>query len=319
MHALGIMKTHAQLNHPWLLAVWPGMGSVAVSAGYYLISKLGMHLLKEYPPQKFFELSHVEVKNGLIQTARLPRSRLFLWRDPQELHDLIIFMGEAQPASHGNAFCSHLIQDAQRLGVQDVFTFAAMASRMRPEEPSRIFGAAINRECLSTFKAANIELMEEGKISGLNGVLLEIAAESGMHGGCLLGEMPYAFPQLPFPKASLAVLQTFTAMAGITIDFAELRAQADKFDDELGKLLYHLEDAIEHRGEAMSAEQTAQDESEPESEELSLDRADQQLIEELFESARIDRSRAYELKQELDRLHVFHEYEDRFLDLFRTS
>jgi uncharacterized protein len=133
------MKTHAQLNHPWLLAVWPGMGSVAVSAGYYLISKLGMHLLTEYPPQKFFELSHVEVKNGLIQTPRLPRSRLFLWRDPQELHDLIIFMGEAQPASHGNAFCSHLIQDAQRLGVHDVFTFAAMASRMRPEEPSRIF------------------------------------------------------------------------------------------------------------------------------------------------------------------------------------
>ena len=37
-----------------------------------------------------------------------------------------MFMGEAQPASQGNAFCSHLIQDAQRLGVHDVFTFAAM-------------------------------------------------------------------------------------------------------------------------------------------------------------------------------------------------
>ena len=69
----------------------------------------------------------------------------------------------------------------------------------------------------------------------------------------------------------------------------------------------------------MSAEQTAQAESEPESEEPTLDRADQQLIEDLFEGARIDRSRAYELKQELDRLHVFLEYEDRLLDLFRPS
>ena len=30
-----------------------------------------------------------------------------------------------------------------------------------------------------------------------------------------------------------------------------------------------------------------------------------------------DRSRAFELKQELDRLEVFKEYEDRFLDLFK--
>jgi hypothetical protein len=32
-----------------------------------------------------------------------------------------------------------------------------------------------------------------------------------------------------------------------------------------------------------------------------------------------DRSKAFELKQELDRLGVFKEYEDRFLDLFKKS
>jgi hypothetical protein len=46
--------------------------------------------------------------------------------------------------------------------------------------------------------------------------------------------------------------------------------------------------------------------------------ADKQRIEGLFEQARKDRSKAFELKQELDRLGVFKEYEDRFLDLFRT-
>ena len=30
------------LNRPWLVAVWPGMGSVGVTAGYYLMAKLGM-------------------------------------------------------------------------------------------------------------------------------------------------------------------------------------------------------------------------------------------------------------------------------------
>jgi hypothetical protein len=37
----------------------------------------------------------------------------------------------------------------------------------------------------------------------------------------------------------------------------------------------------------------------------------------LFEKAREDRSKAYELKGELDRLGVFDLYEDRFLDLFK--
>jgi hypothetical protein len=40
-------------------------------------------------------------------------------------------------------------------------------------------------------------------------------------------------------------------------------------------------------------------------------------IEEMFATARQDRARAYELKQELDRLGLFNEFEDRFLDLFK--
>ena len=37
----------------------------------------------------------------------------------------------------------------------------------------------------------------------------------------------------------------------------------------------------------------------------------------LFEAAQKDHSRPYELKQELNRLDLFREDEDRFLDLFK--
>jgi uncharacterized protein len=43
---------------------------------------------------------------------------------------------------------------------------------------------------------------------------------------------------------------------------------------------------------------------------------DEQRIERLFAQAAEDRSKAYELKRELDRLNVFDQYENRFLDLF---
>ena len=44
---------------------------------------------------------------------------------------------------------------------------------------------------------------------------------------------------------------------------------------------------------------------------------DRDRVEELFDRAEADRSRAFELKRELDRLGLFREYEDRFLDLFK--
>jgi proteasome assembly chaperone (PAC2) family protein len=66
------MKVPEKLKSPWLVAVWPGMGHVATSAGYYLIAKLGMHLLAEFSPRELFEVEHVEVKDGLIRTGQLP-------------------------------------------------------------------------------------------------------------------------------------------------------------------------------------------------------------------------------------------------------
>src|SRR5688572_25655746 len=77
-----IMAEELKLNKPLLVAVWPGMGHVAISAGYYLMAKLDMHLLAEFLPRGLFEFEHVEIKHGLIRMGRLPRSRFFVWRNP---------------------------------------------------------------------------------------------------------------------------------------------------------------------------------------------------------------------------------------------
>lgn len=306
------MVNEGNLTSPWLVAAWPGMGGVGISAAYYLMAKLGMHMLAEFPAREFFEFEHVEVKNGLISTGRLPRSRLFLWKDPMRRHDLVVFIGEAQPPSKGDAFCARLISQARYMGIERIFTFAAMATQMRPDHDSRVFAAAIDRETLAEFKRLGLTILDEGKISGLNGVLLGVAAESGMKGGCLLGEMPHIFPQFPFPKGSMAVLEVFAKMVGFSIDPDELDEQARQVERSLGEILERVEKSAEPQQDVAPSFETA-----PEEAELQISGRDRQRIEELFEQARRDRSRAYELKQELDRLKVFHDYEDRFLNLFK--
>jgi proteasome assembly chaperone (PAC2) family protein len=278
------------------------------------MAKLGMHLLAQFSARELFEIEHVEVQRGLIRSAGLPRSRLFVWIDPKQTRDIIVFIGEAQPPRGKYAFCLRLIEYARELGVNRVFTFAAMATQMHPSQSSRVFGAATDQESLTELKELQLEILEEGNISGLNGVLLGVAAEKNIRGACLLGEMPHIFAQLPFPKASLAVLESFSKLAHIDLDLKELSEQAAAMDQKLGELLEKIERAMQ--SQAATDDEPEFPEPEP-LEEDGLSPEDRQHIERLFEQASTNRSKAYELKGELDRLGVFAEFENRFLDLFQ--
>jgi proteasome assembly chaperone (PAC2) family protein len=309
------MAEEQTLHEPWLVAVWPGMGHVAISAGYYLMAKLGMHLIAEVPAQELFDVEHVEVKGGMIRAGRMPRSRLFGWHAPKGKHDLVLFIGEAQPPLGKFAFCHKLIEYARGLGVQRVFTFAAMATQMHPERESRVFGAATDAESLAELKRLELEILEDGQIGGLNGVLLGVAAESELRGICLLGEMPHIFAQFPYPKAALAVLEAFATLSGVEIDLTELQQQASEMREKLAELLVQMQQAFESQVQPEEEESVRPEPAEEEG----LAAEDRRKIEQLFERARQDRSVAYELKRELDRLGVYAEYEDRFLDLFKRS
>ncbi len=317
------MADELKLTHPWLVAVWPGMGHVALNAGVYLLAKLSMETIAEFEVGDLFDVNEVEVRGGIIQPVRRPRNRFFVWRDPNQRHDLLIFLGEAQPPLGKFPFCKQVIEFAQSYNIERVFTFAAMATQMHPETRSRVFGATTNENGLDEIKQLELEILQDGNIGGLNGVLLAAAAAAGLNGVALLGEMPHIFAQLPFPKASLAILEVFTTMARIELDLTELQEQAAHVEKQLGELLTRVEET--YKGEASETdddEDDADDDEAPEAvatepveeEEVSPDR---ERIDDLFAAAAKDRRKIFELKQELDILGLFKEYEDRFLDLFK--
>jgi proteasome assembly chaperone (PAC2) family protein len=318
---LSMAEPQLRLNHPWLVAAWPGIGHVAISAGYYLMAKLGMHLFAEFSARELFDVEAVVIEKGVIQAAQLPRSRLFVWKDPAEKRDIVVFIGEAQPPTGRYAFCQRLVEFARDLGIERIVTFAAMATQMRPAAPSRVFAVATDAETLDEVRTKEVEVLEEGQIGGLNGVLVGVAAEHGIHGLCLLGESPQLFAQVPFPKASLAVLRAFGRISGVEVDLGELKSQAEAMEKQLETLLEQVESRF--------AEQQQHEQVQERDDEFGLFSAtdeveeprpapdDERRIEDLFSQAQQDRSKAYELKRELDRLGLFKDYEDRFLDIFK--
>ncbi len=301
----------ADLNEPWFVASWPGMGGVAQIAASYLVQKLEAREIAHIDPEGYFEVQAISVRHGIVQDAQIPQSRFFAWKNPGSGRDLLIFLGEAQPTLHGYRFCEELLEVADEYGAKRVLTFAAMATAVHPSANPRVLGVATDAELLKELRKKNVELLEEGQIGGLNGVLLAAAVARGERGACLLGEFPYFASAVPNPKASAAVLRVFADMARFKIDMGPIEEQGQTAERNLLELLNQLQQAAGMPSEAEPNPGIgSSDEIDPEVE---------ARIETLFRQAAQDREKAVELKAELDRQELFRRYEDRFLDLFRNA
>jgi uncharacterized protein len=313
-----------QNHRPWLIAAWPGMGNVAVIAAGYLVQKLDMKPLGEMTSRGYFDIQQVTVNAGLINPPRMPRSVLYQWKNPGGGRDLIISLSEAQPAARTYAFAHEVMERVAKLNVERVFTFASLASQLHPSADPRVFAAATSQPVLDDLLRLESTTLEDGQIGGLNGVILGAALEHGIHGACLLGEIPFFAAGVPNPKAARAVLEIFASLAGIEIDMSDLQQHSETVERALLELMERMQREGQS-GQAIAEEEGEEDESSPRPEpspkapEKSIDFNTRSRLEQMFEEARRDRSKAVTLKQELDKLGVFGQYENRFLDLFRRA
>lgn len=302
----------------WMIAAWPGMGNVAVIAAGYLINALKLRPVAELGTPGLFDVKDVDVEGGVITPPRAPRNLVFRGPLVKEMLDLTVFMGEAQPEHGALAFAHGLLEHTAEYGIERVFTFASMASQMHPTDSSRVHGAATSQDLLADLRRAEVQVMENGQIGGLNGVVLGAASQRGLPGLCLLGEIPFFSANVGNPKAARAVLDAFGVMAGIEIDLEELARHAEVVDRALVRMLEQME-AEDEEGDEDEGDEGAESAEGEEEGAGKGDSAARARIEKLFEEAAKDRAKAMLLKQELDRQGLFKQYEDRFLALFRRA
>lgn len=319
---------------PWMIAAWPGMGSVASIAALYLVRELNMTEGEDLPTAGHFDVSDVEARGGLIAPVRLPRGRFFQWVNPGAGRDLVVFLAEAQPSYACLAYANELLDIAQRKGVERVVTFASLACGLHPAEHPKVSGVATDVATLDELRRAEVSPIADGQIGGLNGLLLGAAAARGMTGVGLLAEIPFFAMRVANPKAARAALSVFSVLAGVDVSLGALSRQAAAFDKAMAEAMERMRREAEANGpeeidvdgeggEPESAEAKpgleAEPEAKPDKPPAAEDLAAVARIEELFSLASRDVSHAVRLKQELDRQGVFGKYEERFLDLFRRA
>jgi proteasome assembly chaperone (PAC2) family protein len=299
-----------------MIAGWPGMGQVGLGACDYLRQKLGAELFAHIDVSAYYQPDALTVENGLGRMPDPPKQDVYYSSEPP----LFIFEGDTQLGGEpGFKLAAELLDLAHGHGAETVFTGAAYAMPVSFRQRPEVYGAATDEHLKATFIALGIEPLKEGRISGLNGLLLGLAAQRGLSAACLLATMPQYAIEAPNPKASRALIQVFQRILNTSIDMTEINEsvrEADRmfrdFEAKVTEAIQQLKENLGSQPEGHEGE--GQDpEDRPEPHDL------MERVEKLFDEAQRDRTKAIILKQELDRWGLFHLYEDRFLDLFEKQ
>jgi proteasome assembly chaperone (PAC2) family protein len=228
MNRLVKLYSRPRLKTPVLLAAWPGISNVAIIVASYLERKLGFKRLGEIQASHFFDPIGVIVRDNVVEAPSFPQSRFSYWKNQAGGDDIILFVGEQQPAAKGYELANSVLEVGMKFSIKRVYTFAAALTRIHHTEQPRAWAVATSREVAEDLGRYNLVQKRNLQIAGLNGLMLGVAKERDIEGVCLLGEVPMYATKIQNPMAALAILKALTRILDIKIDLAELTQLANE-------------------------------------------------------------------------------------------
>jgi len=224
-----------ELDHPDMIAAWPGMGYIAKISADYLRRRLNAKIFAEVT----YYHNMLVYNNGL---GSLSPIRHRFYAAPGK--NLVICVGDAQPSipEESIKLAKDVVDLAVDLGVRRMWTMAAYPTEYT-EEP-QVFGVYTSEEMRASLEAHGIKIVkEEGVVNGLNGVVIGVAKDRGIPGACLMGDIKYA--NVPQHLSSRAVLIKLASILGIELDTTLLEKRARRLDASIRKRLEVFEEETE--------------------------------------------------------------------------
>ena len=205
-----------------VIAGLPGIANIGKFALDYLIHKIDAEHFAELYSEHLPEWAIRE--EGSVKALKVD----FYRARPKGLaYDLILVTSDAQPAAPlGQHELSGQVLDlAVKHGAERVVTIAAYVLSPHETKPS-VVGVGVNAEAVEFLRSHGIEVLSDGMIVGMNGLLLGLAGAMGLGGFGLLGATSGGFLD---PNASGAVLKTLSELFGFELDLTDLPKHAPKF------------------------------------------------------------------------------------------
>ncbi|UCG48266.1 MAG: PAC2 family protein [Phycisphaerales bacterium] len=246
-----------QLKDSAMLCGWPGIGNIGINAVDSLRQALRAKEFAEIEPWDFFDPRKVIIEEGLLKDLEFPTNRFYFQRVAGK--DLIFFIGQEQPTEGRNRYAegkkayrmANMVLDvAEKLNCRRVYTSGAGVAQIHHTARPRVWAVPNTpsligqiRQYRNTVLMSDIEgAKSHGVITGLNGLLLGVAAKRGFEAVCLMGEIPYYLQAAPWPwpKGSKSVIEVLAAILGLKIDVSQLDALAARIEQTIETFLDNL-------------------------------------------------------------------------------
>jgi len=220
-----------KLHNPILIAGLPDSGRVAKIVLDHLIKTLKAvplgYLYSDYlPPRVLLK------PDG---TPELMKHEFYYWLNTDSTngagHDLVLYTGDAQPILPEGAFrlSDAVVNLAQKLGVETLVTVGAFITGRISDNP-KVYGAASEKDLVKELKSLDVEIIDSGAVTWMNGLIPGLAKVRNLKGLFLSGETSGFMVD---PRAAMLILRVLTRKLGLQIEMKELEAQAKEIDDAL--------------------------------------------------------------------------------------
>ena len=267
-----------QLETPILVAGWPGIGNIGLTAVDTLRGMLEAEEFGEIEPWEFFYPKRALIRKGILEHLEFPSNKFYFKKT--EGGDLIFFIGEEQPTEGGRMYAegrkayqmANLVLDvAESFKCRRVYTSGAAVALTHHTIKPRVWAVPNSGILIREIRGyENTILMSDiegrgghGNITGLNGLLLGVAQRRGFEAICLMGEIPVYLQGLPlsYPKASKSVLEVLSHSLQIEISLKKLDELAEKVERRIEEFYQQIPsevrgqlDRLKHVTDAQPAE-----------------------------------------------------------------
>lgn len=159
--------------------------------------------------------------NGVPQSIESSKSTT---NDPLSSKDLILLTGDSQPVVPGSEYVlsEQILDLITKFKISNIYSLASYVTGTFVNDP-KIYGTATNPEMVKSFRSFNISTLDNGNITGMNGLILGLGKLRGIEGICLLGETSgYVIDA----KASKNLLEIVNNVLGIHINMDEMNKRS---------------------------------------------------------------------------------------------
>jgi uncharacterized protein (TIGR00162 family) len=240
-----VLLERPTLHEPVMVVGLPGSGLVGKLAVDHLISSFGGKLFAEMYSYRF--PPYLVIKQD--GSSRLLRNELYYFHVDQINQDFIILTGDAQPSDPIGqyALSDKALDIAESYNTKLIVSLAAYITYSLANPPISVYGVATHSELVPRLQEIGVKVMEEGNISGMNGLVLGLAKLRKMRGVCLLGETS---GYVVDPMAASATLEALGRFLGFSIDVKTLQERQKEVSEFVRSLREFQRRVEEERAKA---------------------------------------------------------------------